>query len=281
METWATFSIIDHRQPVYRQALALFDRIVVPVPPQPIGDQTPEEIDQLQADVDYLAAHEAAVPRKWSSDLFQEWRKPHLAAAIAAGVNRDPYMDTRLMLAEQFDSKDVQAVPVYGGQQQFAESKPTSEQAQQIALVEQALTIEVMQRLPVPDYDAPLESLIRLRQNPAFRTALDDLLEWKRGEVPAIVLAPDRARAITIAMRTFDRLTKKYAEAMESEGFNKLGSVGSVFFALFTGEPFAAIKETLVSFREVREPCWKKMSEMKCAPGGVVYHFREALGDSQ
>jgi hypothetical protein len=82
-------------------------------------------------------------------------------------------------------------------------------------------------------------------------------------------------------MRTFDKLTKKYAEAMKSEGFNKLGSVGSIFFALITGEPFAAIKETLVSFREVREPCWKKMSELKCAPGGVVYHFREALSASQ
>lgn len=280
METWATFSIIDHRQPVYRQALALFDRIVVPVPPEPIGNQTREELDQLQAELDYLAAHEAAVPSKWSSDSFQEWRKPHLAAAIANAVNRDPYMDTRLMLAEQFDSKDVQAVPVYGGQQQFTESQPTSEQAQQTWMVEQALTIEVMQRLPVPDYDTPLENLIRLRQNPAFGTALDDLLEWKRGEVPAIVLAPDRARAIAASMRTFDKLTKKYAGAMESEGFKKLGTVGSIFFALFTGEPVAAIKETLVSFREVREPCWKKLSEMKCAPGGVVYHFREALGAS-
>lgn len=277
METWATFSIIDHRQPIYRQALAMFDRIVVPVPPQPIGDQTAEELDQLHAEVDYLSAHGAAVPRNWSSDSFQEWRKPRLAAAIAAGVNRDAYMDTRLMLAEQFDSKNVQAVPVYGGQQEFNESQPTSEQAEPVGMVEQALTVEVMQRLPVPDYDTPLESLIRLRQNPAFRAALDDLLEWKRAEVPAIVLAPDRGRAIAAAMRTFDKLTMKYAEAMESEDFKKRGSVSSIFFALFTGEPFAAIKETLVSFREVREPCWKKLSDMKCAPGGVVYHFREAL----
>jgi hypothetical protein len=278
METWATFSIIDHRQPVYRQALALFDRIVVPVPPQPIGDQTPEELEQLREEVKYLVEHGAAVRREWSSDSFQEWRKPRLAAAIAAGVNRDPYMDTRLMLAEQFDSNDVQAVPVYGGGQQFTESQPTSEEAQQTGLVEQALTVEVMQRLPVPEYDTPLESLIRLRQNSAFRTALDDLLEWKRAEVPAIVLAPNRATAIAAAMGTFDKLTIRYAEAMESEGFKKLGSVGSIFFAILTGEPVAAIKETLVSFREIREPCWKKMSEMKCAPGGVVYHFREALG---
>jgi len=48
METWATFSIIDHPAPVYRQALALFDGIVVPIPPQPIGDQTAEELEQME-----------------------------------------------------------------------------------------------------------------------------------------------------------------------------------------------------------------------------------------
>jgi hypothetical protein len=61
METWATFSIIDHRKPIYRQALALFDRIVVPLPPKPIGDQTQEELDQLEA-VDYLREAQAAEP---------------------------------------------------------------------------------------------------------------------------------------------------------------------------------------------------------------------------
>jgi len=64
---------------------------------------------------------------------------------------------------------------------------------------------------------------------------------------------------------------------MESENYKKLGSVGSIFFALITGEIAGAIKESLVSFREVREPCWKKVSEMKCSPGGVVYHFKQAV----
>jgi len=31
-------------------------------------------------------------------------------------------------------------------------------------------------------------------------------------------------------MRDFDKLTKAYAEAMESEGYKKAGSVGSIFF---------------------------------------------------
>lgn len=272
MQTWATFSIIDHRRPIYRQALALFDRIVVPVPPQPIGDQTVEELVQLQAEVSYLAQNDAAVVYDWSSSAFADWRRPVLAEAIAAGLNRDAFLDTRMMLAEKFDSQDVQAVPVYGGQEHYSQTRMTLPQ------IEEALTLEVVQRLPVPDYDTPLESLIRLRKGAPFRRALDDLLEWKRQRVPEVFLQPDHSRAIVAAMRDFDKLTRAYADAMEAEGFKKAGSVGSIFFALFTGEFLSAFKEGLVSFSEVREPCWKKLSEMKCAPGGVVYHFKEALG---
>lgn len=231
METWATFSIIDHRKPIYRQALALFDRIVVPLPPTPIGDQTQEELNQLKAEVDYLREAKAAEPYEWKSAAFEEWRKPVLAQALAAGLNRDAFGDTRLMLSEQFYSPDVQAIPVYGGHQQFADS------CKALGQVEEALTIEIMQRLPVPEYDTPLESLVRLRETPAFRRALDDLLEWKRDKAPAIVLAEDRKTAMSAAMRDFDKLTKAYAEAMESEGYKNAGSVGSIFFPSLQESP--------------------------------------------
>lgn len=271
METWATFSIVDHRRPVYRQALALFDRIVVPVPPAPIGDQTEQELQQLQAEVSYLAENDAAVLHNWSSSAFEEWSKPFLAEAVAAGVNRDPLLDTRLMLAEKIASSDVEAVPVYGGPNHYTQSRLILPQ------IEEALTLEIAQRLPVPDYDTPLENLVNLRRSSAFRTALNDLLEWKRQRVPQIFLQPDHPAAIHAALRDFDRLTTKYAAAMETEGFKKVGSVGSIFFALFSGEIIGAIKEGLISFRELREPCWKKLSELKCAPGAVVYQFEQAL----
>src|SRR5260221_1307862 len=111
METWATFSIIDHRAPVYRQALALFDRIVVPIPREPIGDQTREELTQLEAEITYLAAHHAAGLHEWHSYVFAECRRPVLAAAIADRFNRDSYADTRMMFAESFTSSEVQALP--------------------------------------------------------------------------------------------------------------------------------------------------------------------------
>jgi hypothetical protein len=271
METWATFSIVDHRRPTYRQALALFDRIVVPLPPKPIGDQTAEELDQLKAEVDFLASHNAAVAHQWSSETFREWREPFLAEAVAARVNRDVFQDTRLMLAEDLTSSDVQAIPVYGGLDQYAKAR------NELTDIGEALTVELMQRLPVPDYDTPLENLIHLRNNPAFRTALADLLEWKRLRIPTIFFEANRPSALGAAMRDFDRLTQKYAEEMDSEGYKKVGTVASIFFGVVTGEIAGTIKEGLVSFSEVREPCWKKVSELKCAPGGVVYHFKEAL----
>jgi hypothetical protein len=271
VETWATFSIIDHRKPIYRQALALFDRIVVPVPPMPIGDQTQQELDQLSAEVEYLKQAGAAAIYEWNSSHFEEWRRPYLAEAVAAGVNRDPFRDTRLMLSNELTTSGVQAVPIYDGQRAFADSQKILPQ------VEEALTIEITQRLPVPAFDTPLDNLVRLRENPAFRRALDDLLEWKRDRAPAIALSEDRQSAVEAAMRDFDKLTKAYSEAMDSEGHKKIGSVASIFFAVATGEPLGAIKEALVSFRELREPSWKKISAMKCAPGGVVYHFRDAI----
>jgi hypothetical protein len=147
-----------------------------------------------------------------------------LAESLAAGLNRDALLDTRLMLSEQFYSPDVQGIPVYGGLQQFADSREALVEA------EQALTIEIIQKLPVPDHDTSLENLVLLRQTPKFRRALDDLLEWKRDKAPAIVLAKDSKAAIAAAMRDFDKLTKAYAEAMEAEGHKKAQSVGSKFF---------------------------------------------------
>ena len=44
-----------------------------------------------------------------------------------------------------------------------------------------------------------------------------------------IVLEDDHYRALAAAMRDFDRLTREYAGAMESEGFRKAGSVVSIF----------------------------------------------------
>src|SRR5262245_40343337 len=115
-EYWATFSIYDHRTSLYRQALILFDRIVVPVPTRTIGNLTMHEIDHLAAEVEFLEERGAAKKIDWDPDEFALWRKEADAAesglqetdAAESGqqeavsrrlVNDPPYL-TRLQLKE-------------------------------------------------------------------------------------------------------------------------------------------------------------------------------------
>jgi hypothetical protein len=182
MQTWATFSIVDHRKPIYRQALALFDRIVVPLPEKPIGDQTQDELDQLAAEIAYLEKNGAAKPYEWKSPEFDDWRTKRLAEVLAADFIRDALLDTRLMLAEQFACDDVQAIPVYGGEQHFADAR------KDLMQVEEALTVEIVQKLPIPDYETPLENIVSLRTKPAFRKALEDLRNGSAIRLPQLSL---------------------------------------------------------------------------------------------
>lgn len=272
METWATFSIIDHRAPVYRQALALFDGIVVPIPPHPIGDQTAEELEQLSTEVEYLAQHGAAKAFVWSQQDFAEWRQPFLAEAAAAGINRDAFQDTRIRIADTLKLDGVQAVPVYADEDSYERARDT------LMAVDRVLTAKIMQRLIVPDDDTALEDLVRLRNdNAAFKHALQDLLEWKQTQVLVIAHAQDRRAQIEKTMKKFDDLTLQYAKAMEAAGFRRVVNVASIFISVATGDLIGAVKEGAVGYQEAIEPSWKKVSELKCAPGGVVYHFKDAV----
>src|SRR5262245_15225437 len=270
METWATFSIIDHRAPIYRQALALFDRIVVPIPPKPIGDQTEEELEQLSADVSYLEENGAAIFYEWSSSDFQEWRQARMGAALAASVNRDAYRDTRDMLAHELTAKNVRAIPVFG-EAQYDEFEKSSFH------VEEALRVRIAQRIPLPEFDTPLESLVRLRDDPGFQVARESLLAWIHTKMPAIVLSANKAAAVESALTELDKHARKYTIEMENAGFHKAGTISSILWTAGSA-PLAALWKGLTSWEELRQPCWRKLNEMQCAPGGVIYHAAMAAG---
>ena len=97
-EYWATFSIFDHRKPLFRQSLVLFDRIVVPIPTEPVGDQTDEELEKLRADVCWLEKQEAARLVEWDPEEFRTWRNSRSAESMSVVLNRDLQYATRLQV---------------------------------------------------------------------------------------------------------------------------------------------------------------------------------------
>ncbi len=276
METWATLSITDHRKPIYRQALALFDKIVVPIPSSPIGDQTTEELDQLESDVTFLEQSGAARRYEWDTKEYVAWRSPLMAEALARGIRRDPYMDTRIMLAKKMTADGVEAVPVYGNMATYGAARDEIGQVNWGG-VNDALTVEIAQTLPVPDHDTPLEDLVRMRESAAFQQAMNDLNDWKYLRIPAILLAPDHEAELRRAIQDFNKMADKYKAAMNEQQRTTPLKILSILVSAATGDAIGAIKEGATWVNESRTPRWMELAERKYAPGGVVYQFQEAV----
>jgi hypothetical protein len=283
-EHWATFSIYDHRTPLYRQALLLFDRVVVPVPAAPFADLTEAELDALNADVEYLRSNNAAVPFEWDPASFQTWQASVASEALASTLNRDPLYATRLQLAEQalplkpkgVDS--VVAVPVYRGEMAFGDS---SEQLRKDGLQDAVLLEVVLPRLPVPVSDVSLQSIIDLRDKDSFREATFNLRKWQAKVLPDLLKDPDnRDKHLRAAATDFDRWIKQYAEAVSDANFAKVKTavvsilaVGAVLSPMTKPliAALSAVASPLFSLRELRKPSWKVVAEKQCAPAAIVY----------
>jgi hypothetical protein len=279
-EFWATFSIYDHRTPRYRQALILFDRVVIPVPTEVIGNLTQEEIDRLSAEVEYLQANDVAVRFDWDPSEFEVWKQSLAGEAIATTLNKDPLYDTRLHLMHTHGSfipqgvASVTAMPVYGSRKGY-------ESAMQD--MQEKFTLEILcKQIPVPAEDVPLEDIIHLRHQKPFLDSMYQLRRWQMEIVPEL-FSEKSDQKIRIAGRDFEKWTKQYQEAISEAKFKKIKttivSILAIGSAFLSGDPtikfLTSIVSPLFSIREVMKPCWKAVSEKQCAPAGVVYYARQ------
>jgi hypothetical protein len=288
-EYWATFSIYDHRGELYRNALALFDRIVIPIPTKLVGDLTQTEIDMLTKDADFLEARKAAVRFAWDPEEFYAWRDDALQRAqiegesLAKVLAHDPPYATRIQLSERYNKlvrsllpkgvDSVVAVPVYGAQERY-------ESATQSLWTAQLTTLEiVMRHMSVPGRDATLEAIIQLRDRPQFRDSLISLRQWLRETVTSILVDPSD-RAVREAAADFERRIQQYNDAMTDAHFQKVKtaviSVLAVGAALAVGAgplvaTLAALAPPLFSIQDILKPSWKGLADRQCAPAGVIY----------
>jgi hypothetical protein len=297
-EYWATFSIYDHRQhALYRNSLILFDRVVIPIPTQRVGDLQPEEIESLSADADYLTREGVAVRFDWDPQEFHEWQKKTLdheavdAEALAKVLVKDPPYATRLQLSQRYNElasgllpegvDSVIAVPVYGTRERYeavVKDLNTAELA----------TLEIIfNHLPMPADDTPLENIVRLRNEPQFQDSLYHLRKWQTETVSELLHEADDERAMRAATRDFERWIREYNEAISDARMKKVEtaiiSVLAIGATLKTGAgpliaALAAIAPPLFSFRELVKPCWKEVAHKECAPAGVIYAASQ-LGD--
>ena len=287
-EFWGTLSIYDHRNPIFIRSLILFDRIVIPVPEAPIGDQTTQEIDRLFADATYLQDNGAAIIYKFNPDEFSNWQSNILREALTVN-RRDNLYDTRLMLktmTEDLKPKDVYevtAVPVYGARETF-----TNAYSNINPVTENNLLLELSHYIDVPDQQTPLEAIIHLRNEDSFQSARRALRDWQFDKMPKI-LEGNSAREILLSKQDFDLMLKRYQEEISKAKFNKttivvtsLITLGALFSAAFGQMPTAialmsGAAPNLFSLIQSSTPSWKDLREKKYEAAGVIFEANRVL----
>jgi hypothetical protein len=295
-EYWATFSIYDHRTSLYRQALVLFDRIVVPIPTRTVGSLTAQEIAGMEADVKFLEDRGAAKRVDWDPDEFAQWRQQAEAAeagqqeALARRLVNDPPLLTRLQLKEKTDKQvsallppdviSVTAVPVYSTPQAYDVS---SADLGRHWLAEKVTLEVVLKQIPVPAESASFDDILLLRDTASFQASLAALRQWQRKTVDELLQENDEASARRAA-RDFSEMIRKYAESLAEAHYKQVTTTITSMLAL--GAAFSAVAGPLVgtlaavaspvfSIRKLLRPCWKDLEEKQCFPAGVVYSAQQ------
>src|ERR1044071_528402 len=282
-EHWATFSIYYHWTALYRRALLLFDRVVVPIPTEPYAKVSAAEIDMLAADVAFLERSGAAVRFDWDPAKFHEWQRSVSSEALARTLNQDPLYATRLHLAQEYAPlvppgvDSVTAVPVYRDQT----AREVSDQELASETQETVLLEIVLPRLPVPADDVPLEAILALREKDQFREALYAVRKWQAKVVPELLSdRTNRDRRLRAAAADFERWVKQYSEAITDANFAKTKTavtsvlaVGAILVPFTTPvvAALSALASPLFALRELKKRSWKVVAAAECAPAAVVY----------
>jgi hypothetical protein len=287
-ELWGTFSIYDHREAIFRKSLVTFDRVVIPIPDKPIGNQTMEELECLYADAKYLSDNDAAIIYNWKSSEFQDWQRDVLREALSV-KSTDSFYDSRLMLQEKTEDmkpqgvNEITSLPVYGAKDEFRKAYSNLNH-----VADEGVMIEISQLLSVPHKDAPLEDIIKLRNSESFISAKEAFKEWQLKRMPE-VLGEKSAKNVNLAREDFEKMLNRYEEAISKGNFKKtkvvvtsLLALGAVFSAAI-GQTQTAIAlmsgaaPNLFSLKETTSPIWKDLRDKPFEAAGIIYQANKKL----
>lgn len=283
-EYWGTFSIYDHTGPVYRRALVMFDRVVIPVPTAPVGRLDQAMIDELSADVDFLVGEGRCVRFDWDPAAFDEWRREQAGKSIANLLGKDAQADTRYHVQHELAEnalpgladlpEDRLVLPVAGSIEEF-EAHADERYALHVVIGE----------LPMPGPDSPLEDICRLRDQEGFATSLRKMRVWQDDLVLELIGAgSDREKEVILrrARARLEEWTATYARLVEDAGLDRdlttVTAVSTIGAGLAHGPfGFGKILAGLRGISVARRPCWKAVADEECSPAGVIYHSKRVL----
>ena len=280
---WGILAPNDHRKPLFRSSLLLFDQLLIPDSPSIANDLDSAEIDRLLKDVDYLSGRGVVQQVHWDRKDFEAWCKKISPSNPEEVLRKWPNCAARYYLQHQYSGlladkeAPVAAFPVYLNHKFFdiISAKP------QVSSADQRLILEVvLPNFPAPSEGASLDDILWLRESKSFQAALQKMRSWQMDVFPG--LADDsKGHEIRRAAQEFERYVTEYKSAVHEIGVAKRNT--SVVWAFSVGA-FLAPKiapvvmlllriwnPRLVSVKETFTPAWKLLLDKPFAPAGVIH----------
>jgi hypothetical protein len=295
---WATFSIYDYRTPRFRQALVLFDKVVIPIPDAPIvgsrGAITNEDLKRLSAEVSSLEKQGAAIGVMWNRKEFDAWREEKSGEALAQLLDRDRELATRLQPQESIQKSlaakqlitglaynaapvmDATVVPVYARIGEYQHS-----------LREERATADVVEvvagQLPMPDDNEELERIIDLRSRESSKAFMPSFRKWQEKVTLRLLQAGEdeviRRHEIRLATLELRDAIEQFQRAIADAKFQRLAK--GVTLPLVVGSALVGHVEPLLTcvmehgpelfrIRSLVQPWWRPLLEKECALAGVI-----------
>jgi Family of unknown function (DUF6236) len=230
---------------------------------------------------------------EWSRDEFEAWREERAGEALAQLIDKDRQLATRLQVQEMVEKgpsgsklsapgKSVRAVPVYADWNEFDALWKNSAPMRVFDIV--------ARNLSVPADDAPLESIVQLRDQKRFQESMSALRRWQDDVLLDLLKSKDNKEVSEATLRKavndLEKWRKQYEQVIEDAEFKKVKiavvSVLGITATLLVGAgpliaSLAALAPPLFDFRDVVRPAWQSATNLECAPVGVIYESAAAL----
>ncbi len=280
---WGILAPNDHRKPLFRSSLLLFDQLLIPDSASIANDLDSEEIDRLRTDVDYLSTHGVVRRVHWDRKDFEAWCKRISDSSPEEVLRKWPNCATRYYLQHRYSSlmadkqSPVAAFPVYLNHKFFdiISAKPL------VSSADQRLILEVIfPNFPVPSEGTSLEDILLLRESKSFQASLQKMRSWQMDVLPD--LADDsRGHETQRAAQAFEQYVTEYKSAVRGIKVAKRNtsmvwafSVGALLAPKIAPVVMLLLRiwnPSLLSVKQAFTPAWKLLLDKPFAPAGVIH----------
>ena len=280
---WGILAPNDHRKPLFRSSLLLFDQLIIPDSTSIARDLEPQEIDQLETDVAFLCRRGVVQRVHWDQNEFESWCRKISPSNPNEILSKWPNCAARYYMQHKYsglsvdEKSPVAAFPLYLNHRFFDLLSPNP----QAPSADQRLILEVIfPSFPVVSEKLSLDKILSRRESKSFNVCLQRLRSWQMEVLPDLAEELNE-RKIEKAATAFESYVIQYRNAVREIGIARrnTGVAWAFSVSALLAPKIAPMllfllriwNPKLLSAKDAVTPAWKLLLDEPFAPAGVIH----------